>query len=208
MTFDQIIGAWTTQEAEPLYGVNHDLLRLALANEQADFLRKERWERLLAYAAATGMIAVAGGVLLWFARYDGSVGHMLLAGLALVSAIGWVAALASARARQAGRERAFGTTLEGEIGRAIQQIDHRLSTAGRFTTALVWAAPVALAASLLLWLISAINRNTPLLFDVAMIGFVCGSIAWSAWQDSRKQRDLLLPRRQRLDALRALLERS
>lgn len=208
MTFDQLIDAWQAQDATALGVVDRDLLHVVLTQEQADLQRTARLERLTAYAAGAATIAVAGGVIWWLRRFDGTAGNLLLALVALAAAIGWVVALWLDRRRQAARERGFGNNVEAEVRRNLSHIDHRLSVGGRLGAALLWSAPVTLAVSLLLWLLSVVNRNESQFFDLSLIAFVLLSAGWTAWEGSRKLQQQLAPRRQRLADLLALLTRN
>ncbi|MEZ4448327.1 MAG: hypothetical protein R3B09_02530 [Nannocystaceae bacterium] len=204
-----MIESWRSQDQRPLYGVNADLLRLTLRHEQADLRRALRWEYGTNYVVGAAMTGLAGAVLWWFLAHRGHGLHLLYlvgAAIALGAFALWVASLWVTRRRQALRERGFGNTLQEEVRRSLSLVDFQLSQVGRWSTALLWSAPVLVGSVLTFWLIVEINDNTGFWFDAGFIAFMVVSIAATTYDSSRRARRALEPRRQRLVELLAMLD--
>lgn len=206
MDFDEMIEAWKSQDDRPLYGVNRDLLLLALRHEQADIRRALRREHWTTYIAGTTMAGLAGAVLWWFLDHRGSTFHMVAAAVGMSAFALWVGALWLSRRRQALREREFGNTLQEEVRRNLSLVDYQLSQVGRWSTAMLWSAPVLVGSSLTFWLIVEINDNTGFWFDAGFIAFIVVSVAFTTYESSRQAREQILPRRRRLTELLAMLD--
>lgn len=208
MDFDQMMDAWKAQDDRPLYGVNRDLLQLVLRHEQAGMRRTLRLEKWVTYVVGAGMGAFAA-FWLWVAIYRGeSTFNTVAAGVSTGAFVLWIVAMWLSLRRQARRERSFGNTLRGEIGRSLSLVDYQLSRGGRLGAALLWTAPVMVGALLIYWLAAEINDNTDFWFDVWMIFFVVASTVWSTYATSRKTKQKLEPRRQRLSELLQALDAS
>lgn len=206
MDFDQMMDAWKSQDERPLYGVNRDLLQLVLRHEQADIRRALRWEQWTTYVVGTVMAGFAA--VLWaFLYHRGSALYWAAAAVGTGAFALWVGALWLSRRRQAMRERSFGNTLREEVRRNLSLIDYQLSQVGRWTTLLLWSAPVLVGAALIYWLIAEINDNTDFWFDVGMIVFIVASVVWTNYETSRTRKRQLLPRRQRLSELLDMLNK-
>lgn len=206
MDFDQMMEAWKAQDERPLYGVNGDLLRLVLRNEQAGIRRALRWDQWTTYAVG-GVMAAVAVVSLWaFLHFRGL---SLPAVLALSAGVGatalWIGALWLSRRRQSVREREFGSTLQDEVRRNLSLIDYRLSQVGSWSNLLLWSAPIVASASLIVWLIMEINRTNDIWLTAGTAAFLIVSIASTTYDSSRAARKELLPRRQRLAELLEML---
>lgn len=208
MDFDQMMNAWRAQDDKPLYGVNEDLLRLVLRHEQADIRRSLRWDQWTTYVVGTAMAALAGAILWWFLYRRGPELYTVAAVVGTSAFALWVGALWLSRRRQTMRERGFGNTLQEEIRRNLSLVDYQLSQVGRWSTAMLWSAPILVGATLIYWLLAEINDNTDFWFDAGMIVFLVGSVAWTTYETSRKTKQQLLPRRQRLSELLEMLSAS
>jgi hypothetical protein len=127
------------------------------------------------------------------------------AGAATVAILGGAGALWLSRRRQAMRERRFGSSLREEIRRSLSLVDYLLSRVGRWESALLTAAPITLAGTLIYWLIIQINNNPFGWYDVGVLFIVAGSSVWSVIESSSKAERELLPRRRRLSELLELL---
>ena len=79
---------------------------------------------------------------------------------------------------------------------------------GRWTSLMLWSAPVMVGASILYWLIAEINDNTSFLFDTSIIAFIVISTIWTNVETSRSRRRDLLPRQRRLNELLLILDRD
>jgi len=204
MDFDQMLDAWRAQEEKPLYGVNHDLLRLVLQNEQDKIRRKMRRDLWITYIVGPGM-ALFAAFWLWVAILNGVPAlQVAAAAVGTVAFLLWVGAFWVSRRRQAQRERGFGSTLKDEIGRNLSLIDYQIAN-GRWRAAMLWTAPVMIGSLLIYWLTFQINTDTGMSpwMHVWIVGGVVWSIAFTAWAGDREVKRRLEPRRQRL---RELLE--
>lgn len=206
MNFDQMMDSWRSQDEAPLYGVNRDLLQLVLRHEQAHIRRELRNEQWIAYAVGIGA-ALFGTFWIWqtIVREDPIV-YTAAAGLGAGAFALWAGAFWLSRRRQALRERGFGNSLQEEIRRNLSLVDYQLSRAGRWSAALLWAAPVMVGSVLLYVLLATINDNTDFWYDAGMIALVVVSIVWGARDTSRKISQELEPRRQKLRELLAKLD--
>lgn len=206
MDFDQMIEAWKSQDDKPLYGVNRDLLLLALRHEQADIRRALRWEHWTNYIAGTFMTGLAGGLLWWFLAHRGSGFHMVAAVVSILAFALWVGALWLSRRRQALRERGFGNTLQEEVRRNLSLVDYQLSQVGRWSTAMLWSAPILIGSTITFWLILKINNIADPWLEVGFIAFLVVSVALTTYESSRQAKQQILPRRQRLTDLLKMLD--
>lgn len=207
MDFDQMIDAWRAQDETPLYGVNQDLLRLVLRHEQAETRRALRRDQWTTYVVGIVMSAAAGACLWAFLWYRGPSPLMVVAAAAgTLAVLLWIGALWLSRRRQAMRERDFGNTLQDEVRRNLSLLDYQLSQVGRWSNLMLWSAPIVASASLISWAILAFNGEGDSWLNVGMAVFLIVSVAWTTYDSSRRTREELLPRRQRLSALLETLE--
>lgn len=208
MDFDEMMDAWKLQDERPLYGVNRDLLRLVVQSEQAELRRTQHLETWTTYIAGGVMAAGAGAVLWWFLHFRepgvGALAAVLSAGAFAL----WVVAMWLSQRRQAQRERGFGNTLQEEVRRTMSAVEYQLSMVGRWTSLMLWSAPVIVGASILYWLIAEINDNTSFFFDAAMIAFIMLSTIWTNVETSRRRRRDLLPRQRRLNELLLMIDQG
>jgi hypothetical protein len=207
MDFDEMMEVWKAQDEQPLYGVNRDLLRLVVQNQQADLHRALRLERWTTYISAMVMTLGAGLVLWWFLVHRRPGVDMVLAAVSAVAFGFWAAAVWLSHSRQRRRERGFGNTLQEEVRRTLSAVDYQLSMVGRWTALTLWSMPVVVGASILYWLIAEMNDNTSLIFDASMIAFIVLSTLWANLETSRRRRRELLPRKHRLSELLTILDR-
>lgn len=207
MNFDEMMEAWKSQDDKPLYGVNRDLLQLVLRHEQADIQRDMRWDVWTTYAV--GSILAVTGISLWAYLYRSAPAlHVIAAATAALAVLAlWIGALWTSRRRQAARERGFGNTVQEEVRRNLSLIDYQLSQVGRWGNLMLWSAPILVGTSLIYWFIMKINDNTNLWFDIGVIAFVAISIASTTYETSRRTRQQLLPRKERLSGLLDTLDR-
>lgn len=208
MNFDQMLDAWKAQDDKPLYGVNADLLQLVLLHEQADIRRELRREQWTTY----GIGAVLGGaaaVFLWaFLYFRGPILFTVLAALGAVAFALWMARLWLSLRRQHRHERQFDNTLRDEIARNLSLLDYQLSRFGRWTSAMLWTAPVLVGGGLLYWLSVEVNFDegeTRWEHAWMMIILVWATVFFPR-TSSRAVRNKLEPRRDRLRELLETLE--
>ena len=210
MNFDQMLDAWKAQDDKPLYGVNQDLLRLVVLNEQARTRRTLRLDQWVAYIVGPGM-ALFAAFWLWVAILNGvPVLHSAAAGAGAVAFAVWVGAFWVSRRRQARRERAFGNSLKDEIARSLSLIEYQIAN-GRWGAALLWSAPMVVGALLINWLSFQINTDT----GVSewgqvwmMIGLPVFAVLLVTYAGHQHVKRKLEPRRQRLRELLETLNAS
>lgn len=207
MTFDQMLESWRGQEARPLYGVNQDLLRLVLQNEQDKIRRTLRRDQWITYLVGPGM-ALFAAFWLWVAILQGLPAmHAAAAVIGTIAFAAWVGAFWVSRRRQTQRERAFGNSLKDEIRRNLSLVEYQIAN-GRWNVGLLWTAPVMIGALLIYWLSFQINTDSGFSawIHVWIVGCMIWSIAFTAWAGDREVKRTLEPRRQRLRELLAALE--
>jgi hypothetical protein len=204
MDFDQMLEAWQAQDDKPLYGVNGDLLRLVLQNEQATIRRTLRKGKWITYLFGSGMALFAAFWLWVVILQHGPVLDTVVAAIGTGMFILWVGAFWLSRRRLAERERGFGNSLKDEIGRNLSLVDYQI-TNGRWRAALLWVAPVNIGALLIYWLSFRINTGSGFsVWNHAFLGFcILSSVVWTVYAADRHVKRKLEPRR---DRLRDLLE--
>jgi len=204
MDFDQMLDAWKAQDDKPLYGVNRDLLQLVLRHEQAKIRRTLRLGKWMTYIFGPGM-ALFAAFWLWVAILNG-VPALTIAAAAVATAMFalWVGVFWVSRRRLAQRERGFGNTLKGEIGRNLSLVEYQIANE-RWGPAMLWAAPVMIGALLIYWLTFQINTDTgySIWIHVWTVGAIVWSVVFTAYATDREVKKKLEPRRERL---RELLE--
>jgi hypothetical protein len=213
MTFDEMLDTWRAQDKTPLYGVNRDLLQLVLRHEQHPLRRSFRLEAGILYACYSGA-AVGLSIfflMIYMERHYGDEprqfwGYIVAAAgvaLSLVCGVGlWIS-----RQRQAQRERSFGNTLRDEIQRHLTLLDYALSRKGQARRSFLTIAPIAVLTVIFSLLASVVNGlpidSTRILRKAIVIPVFFLLVA--TWE-SRKVREHLLPRQQRLRDLLAQLD--
>jgi hypothetical protein len=209
MDFDQMLEAWQAQDDKPLYGVNGDLLRLVLQNEQAKIRRTLRRDQWITYIVGPGMALFAAFWLLVVIVKHGPILQTIAAGFGAGLFVLWVGAFWLSRRRQAQRERGFGNSLKDEIGRNLSLTEYQISHSG-WRAALLWTVPVMVGAMLIYWLTFQINTSTG--FSVWNHVFVVFGMAWSvvltAYGSNLQVKRTLAPRRERLRDLLDTLNAS
>lgn len=201
MNFDQMMESWKSQDEAPLYGVNRDLLKLVLQNEQADLRRKLRREQWGVYGGSTVLLAFSGLFLWAFIYYRGPLWGLAAAAVAVGAAAAGSVALRLSRRRQSQHERSFGQSLQEEIRRNLSLVDYQLSRKGSTGRILLTAAPIILAAAVCLAFSAMLNESSRGWWIVAVVVAVTASLIRGASAESRKTKQQLLPRRQRLSEL-------
>jgi len=209
MDFDEMLEAWRTQDEKPLYGVNQDLLRLVLQNEQAKIRRTMRMGQWITYIFGPGM-ALFAAFWLWVAilRHVPAL-QIAAAAVSTGTFILWVGAFWTSRRRQAKRERVFGNSLKDEIGRNLSLVEYQIRN-GRPMAVLYWTAPVMIGATLIYWLTFQINTSSGFSWwNHAILGVcIVWSVVLTCYGSARQVRQTLAPRRNRLRHLLDALDAS
>lgn len=204
MDFDEMLEAWRAQDDKPLYGVNGDLLRLVLQNEQAAIWRKLRRDRWVAYIFGPAMTLFAAFWLWVVIIKHGPLLQTIAAAIGAATFMLWAGAFWLSHRRQAKRERGFGNSLRDEIGRSLSLIEYQIAN-GRRDAALLWTAPVIIGSFLIYWLMFQINTSSGFSWwsHVWIVGASAGTIIFAAFSSDQDVKQKLEPRR---DHLRHLLE--
>lgn len=206
MNLDELMSVWRSQDAAPLHDVNRTLLHLALRQDEVKLQKERRMERWKIYAFGTGVIAAMAVFL----------GMMIMAdegevtGLDFVVGIfGSAAALLAGGAMyvshraQARREERFGESLRDQLDRRIAQLDFAATKAPR-ASMLVLVILGVIAPLAMIFLSLRTNQKTvsdnAFLVGINVLMFV-GCVAFGVWQVRRQVRDIVLPRKHRLEAL-------
>jgi hypothetical protein len=211
MDLDEVLATWRTQDKEPLYGVNRDLLQLVMQHEQADLRRELRWDQWGTYGVSALLLTFTAFAFaaIYYDDDPRTVWDYVAASVAALAVGEGVLALWLSRKRQAMRERGFGNSLREEIRRNLSLVDYQLSRGGRRDMALLTAAPITLAGVLLYWLAIQLNNNPFGWLDVGVIVFIMVlPSVWSVIDTSRRTEQELLPRRRRLSELLETLNAS
>lgn len=206
MDFDQMLDAWRAQDHQPVYGVNHDLLRMVLQHEQDRMRRSLRRDQWITYLVGPGMALFAAFWLWVVVLRNAPPLQVAAAAVSSTLFVLWVGAYWISRRRHAQRERSFGNTLKDEINRNLALVEYQIANA-RWGAALFWSAPAVVGASLIYWLTFQINTKSGFaVWNHAVMALcILSSVAWTAYAGNRQVIRVLEPRRQRLrDLLTAL----
>jgi hypothetical protein len=211
MTIEELMAVWQTQDGAPLHGLNENLLRLALRQNESKRQKWRRIERWIIYVLSAGVI---GGLMLFLANMillmiyrdgvDGRTGWDLV-----FPVVGVAAALICARAvyvghqAQARREQRFGESLRDQLNRSIAQLDYQATTLHR-TLLLVLVLLTGICPVAALFALSRLNEK-PFSDDgymVVWLSFMCVfGVATGVWSIRQQTRDVVLPHKSRLEAL-------
>lgn len=201
MNLDQMMDAWRVQDQAPLYGVNRDLLQLVLQHERAELRRTLRKEQWITFVSGLCLVLFTA-FWLWVLTFKDEPAFYTAIGAASITIFSaWVGAMWISRKRQARLEREFGTTLRAEVERNLSLVEYRLSNEGRWSTALLWAAPPIVGAGLLSWLVTLINHKSVSWYEVGLAPILLATIVAAISAGRRAALQILEPRRERLRAL-------
>jgi hypothetical protein len=212
MNLDDLMAVWRSQDAAPLHHVDKTLLHLALRQDEAKLQKERRIERWTTYAASVGLVAVMAAFLgMMFltrernvtTRWDVAIGIGGAAAALLAAGAMYVN-----RKGQARREQPFGESLRDQLNRRIAQLDDAAtSRTGQLVMVLLGGiCPMALV--LLGLRINQKSFSDDKFLVVSMILFFVGCVAAGIWEIRRQARDVVLPRKRRLEALLKELDGS
>ena len=211
MNLDELMAVWRTQDTAPLHDVNKTLVHLALRQEEAKRRKCRRIERWIIYCFSAGVVAgmalfLANMILLMIYRDDmnGLTGWDLV-----LPVVGVAAALMCARAvyvghrAQARREHHFGESLRDQLNRSIAQLDYQATTLHRTLMLVIvlmgGICPIALGLALSRLNGKAFSDDG---YMVVWLSIMCVfGVATGVWELRRQARDVVLPRKRRLEAL-------
>jgi hypothetical protein len=211
MNLDESMAVWRTQDAAPLHDVNKTLLHLALRQDDAKQQKWRRIERWMIYVFSAGIVAgmalcLANMTLLMIYRDDmnGLTGWDLA-----LPVVGAVAALISGRAiyvghrAQALREQSFGESLRDQLNRSIAQLDYQATTLHRtlmlVVVLLAGICPTALNLALFRLNEKSISDDGYMIVWLSLVPFY--GVAIGVWSLRQQRRDVVLPRKRRLEEL-------
>jgi peptidoglycan/LPS O-acetylase OafA/YrhL len=207
MTLDEVMAVWKSQDAAPLHDVNKTLLHLALRRDEAKLRKARRRERWIVYVSSAGFVA---GMALCLALMIYTRDRRAMTGWDFfIGMVGATAGLIMGGAMyvrqraQALREQRFGESLRDQLNRSIAQLDYEATTLQR-TLILVVVLLGAICPIALYLLIGRINGKS-----IAENGYMplstivaCGfGVAIGVWSLRQQTRDVVLPRKRRLETL-------
>jgi hypothetical protein len=205
MNLDDLMAVWRSQDAAPLHGVDKTLLHLALRQDEAKLQKERRIERWVTYIGSAGLVAVMAVFLgMMILTRDRNV----MTGWDFVIGIGGAAAALLAggamyvgHRAQARREQRFGESLRDQLNRRMAQLDDR-TTIGRGTLVMVLLGGIAPMALVVLGLrINGESVSANGFLVVSTMLWCAGSVAAGVWEVRRQAREVVLPRKRRLEAL-------
>jgi hypothetical protein len=205
MNLDELMAVWRTQDAAPLHNVNKTLLHQALRQDEAKRQKAWRKERRIIYAFGAGFVAALAVCLIPpIYRYDTEA----VTGWDFVFPIvGAAAALLMGGAMyvrhraQALREQSFGESLRDQLNRSIAQLDYQATTLHRtlmlVVVLLAGICPIALTLA-----VARLNEKSfsDGEFMIPWLSSVYG-VGLSVWALRRHTRNVVLPRKRRLEEL-------
>lgn len=205
MNLDELMAVWRSQDAAPLHDVNRTLLHLALRQDDARLQRERRIERWGTYVASAGLAAVMAVFLgMMILTRDRNVMTTWDAAIAVAGA---AAAMVAATViyvnhrRQGRREQHFGESLRDQLHRRIAQLDDRAMVT-RATLVLVLLGGIGPTALVILGLRinqKSLSDDGYLVVNMILVCIAC--VAAGVWEVRRQARNVVLPRRRRLEAL-------
>jgi len=207
MNLDELMAVWKSQDAAPLHDVNKTLLHLALRQDETKLQKWRSIERWIIYVFSAGFVAgMALCLIKPIYRYHADV----VTGWDFAFPIvGSAAALLMGRAMyvrhraQTLREQSFGASLRDQLNRSIAQLDYQATTLHRtlmlVIVLLAGICPIALNLAL-----SRLNEKS-FSDDGYMIVWLslmsAYGVAIGIWSLRQQRRDVVLPRKRRLEAL-------
>jgi len=205
MNLDDLMAVWRTQDAAPLHGVDKTLLHLALRQDEVKLQKERRIERWVTYVGSVGLVAV---MAVFLGMMMSARDRKVMTGWDFVIGLGGAAAALVAggamyvgHRAQARREQRFGESLRDQLSRRVAQLDDR-TTMARGTLVMVLLGGICPMAIVLLGL--RINQqpfSDNRFLIVSMIVMCVGSVAAGIWEVRRQAREVVQPRRLRLEAL-------
>ncbi|MSR43127.1 MAG: hypothetical protein EXS19_03715 [Pedosphaera sp.] len=209
MNLDELMTVWKSQDAAPLHDVNKTLLHLALRQDEAKLQKKRRRDRWIVYVFGAGVVASMAVFFAMMIYFRGHRPERVVTGWDLaLPIVGAAAALLAGGAMyvghraQARREQRFGESLRDQLNRSIAQLDDR-ATQAHATLASVLLGGIGGTAILLLGYRvneKPFSDDGYMLVSTILICVVL-PVAAGVWDVRRQARDVVLPRKRRLEAL-------
>ncbi len=210
MNLDELMAVWRTQDTAPLHDVNKTLLHLALRQDEARLQKWRRIERWIVYVFSAGVVAgmaVFLAMMIYFrAHRPERVVTLWDLALPFIGAAGALLAGSAMYMNHQGqtrREQSFGESLRDQLNRGIAQLDDQ-ATRARRTSVLVAVMMGGICPTAILILGSRVNGKSISddgYLTITMILVCIWCVAAGVWETRRKTRDVVLPRKRRLEAL-------
>jgi hypothetical protein len=207
MSLDELMTVWRSQDAAPLHRVDKTLLHLALRQDEAKLQKWRRRERWIIYAFSAGFVA---GIALCLAMMIAARDRKVVTGWDVFVGIGGAAAallmggaIYVRHRAQALREQSFGESLRDQLSRSVAQLDYQATTLHRTLTLVV----VLLAGICPIALLVALSRLNEKSFSddgymIVWLSLTCVyGVAIGVWSLRQQRRDVVLPRKRRLEDL-------
>ena len=205
MNLDELMAVWRSQDTAPVHRVDKTLLHLALRQDEAKLQKERRIERWVTYVGSAGLVAVMAvflGMMILNRDRNVMTGWDVVIGLC-----GAAAALLAGGAMyighraQARREQRFGESLRDQLNRRMAQLDDRTTIARGIVVMVLLGGICPMALVLLGFRINGQSVGDNWFLVVGMIVTCVGSVAAGIWEVRRQTRDVVLPRKRRLEAL-------
>jgi hypothetical protein len=162
MNFEEMKVIWDSQHREPLYAFNKDALHAIVRRRNADFNRRAAWSQFreiaigLVFGAlmlgCAGMFALGDPtwlVSLSWIHVPVSVWDARALTAAAVIWFYYAAYMFGARRRQGRREENFGTSLRGDLDRALDHVGFQI----RIARSIVWWGFLPAWVATVLWIV-------------------------------------------------------
>lgn len=206
MSLDDLMEAWQSQNAAPLYGVDRTLLQVALRQEERKVHTQRRVEGWVIYLFTP--LTIGGLAFLFLIMvYDDDPRTDWDFALPIVGAAAfllWACFMVLSRRRQARRERHFGASLRDQAARHLVQLDYQATRVFRLDNVLKDQIPPFIAGVMLVlagWRVNNEPFRTQWHWIVGGILFMAVISGVTVWLQRRRARQELLPRKRRLEAL-------
>ena len=208
MNLDELMAVWRTQDAAPLHDVNKTLLHQALRQDEAKLQKARRIERWGVYVFSAGMVAVMALFLAMMIYFHWHRPEKAVTGWDYaLPIVGAAAALLAGGAVYVGhraqvrREQHFGESLREQLNRSIAQHDVRATIARVTLVSVLLGGICPLALNLILFRLNEKSIGEDGYTIVWLSLMPVYSVALGVWLIRRQARDVVLPRKRRLEAL-------
>jgi peptidoglycan/LPS O-acetylase OafA/YrhL len=205
MNLDELMTVWRSQDAAPLHDVNRTLLHLALRQDEAKLHKERRRERWMVYVCSAGVV-VAMVVFLGMMIVTGD--RKVMTGWDFAIGIGGAAAallaggaMSVGHRAQRRREQSFGESLRDQLNRRMTQLDDRATMTRAMLVTVLLGGIDGIAILLLGYRVNEKSLSDDGYLIVGMILGCVWCVAAGVLEIRRQARDVVLPRKRRLEAL-------
>ncbi len=216
MNFEDVKVIWDSQNEQPLFAVNETALHAMVRRRNRASRRGAAWtqyrEIVLGLIFSLLMIGTVGVItsadpagvagFSWI-RVPASSGHVAALSIAAVLWLYYAVYMFAARRRQLRRDESFGSSLQGDIERGLDQLEFQI----RIARSIVWWGFVPVWIACALWIVVVFHLKDVKPWAFAMSGSVmAAAFALSVWGQHHAITRRFEPRRRELLALRERLE--